>query len=123
MTARATCLALFLSTAMLGGCATTGAAPIAVAEVASPVPAPAAVPSAHDLLFQLFKDSDEASLKLNPLNGIFRGDLRYADQFGDGITDAYYDASRAASQRDVQALRAIDRSESQRGIVLAHQYR
>ena len=31
MTARATCLALFLSTAMLGGCATTGAAPIALA--------------------------------------------------------------------------------------------
>ena len=35
--------------------------------------------SAHDRLFQLFRDSDEASLKRNPIGGIFRGDLRYAD--------------------------------------------
>ena len=72
---------------------------------------PVAVASAHDQLFQLFKDSDEASLKLNPINGIFRGDLRYADQFGDGITDAYYESSRAAAQSDLDRLHRIDRAQ------------
>jgi uncharacterized protein (DUF885 family) len=112
MTLRAA-TALFLSTSLLAACAATpSAAPIAAApasEAAVPVEAPQA--SAHDRLFQLFKDSDEASLKLNPLNGIFRGDLRYADRFGDGITDAYYDASRAAAQDDLTRLAAIDRSQ------------
>jgi len=111
MTARAAGLALLASTILLGGCATTAAPSVTAAEVAAPASAPVAGESAHDRLFQLFKDSDEASLKLNPLSGIFRGDMRYADQFGDGITDAYYDASRAASQRDLQQLHAIDRAE------------
>ena len=111
MIARATTISLLLSTALLGGCATTQVAPPAVVTAEAPAaPAPVAVASAHERLFQLFKDSDEASLKLNPLNGIFRGDLRYADQFGDGITDAYYDASRAAAVSDLQALHAIDRA-------------
>jgi uncharacterized protein (DUF885 family) len=114
MTIRATGLALLLSTSLLSACATTPPpappiAPTATAEVASPAPAPEA--SAHDRLFQLFKDSDEANLKLNPLNGIFRGDLRYADQFGDGITDAYYDASRAAARNDLAQLHSIDRAQ------------
>ena len=43
--------------------------------------------SAHDQQFQLFKDSDEASLRRNPLNAIFRGDMRYAEHFGDNISD------------------------------------
>src|SRR4249919_2600072 len=55
---------------------------------AQPAPAMTAVQqSAHDQLFNLFKQSDEDSLKRNPITGIFRGDLRYADQFGDYITD------------------------------------
>jgi len=113
MTARAS-LALLFSTAFLGACATTQQAPIAPIAIAdAPMSAPQTAPaiSAHDQLFQLFKDSDEASLKLNPLNGIFRGDLRYADRFGDGITDAYYDSVRAAIQDDLQRLRTIDRSQ------------
>ncbi len=65
---------------------------------------------AHDALFALFKASDEASLKLNPLDALFRGDLRYADQFGDLISDAYFDASRVAAAHDLSALSAIDRS-------------
>ncbi len=111
MTVRAS-LGLLVSTTFLGACATTQQAPlapIAVAEVAAP--APAAAMSAHDQLFQLFKDSDEASLKLNPISGIFRGDLRYADRFGDGITDTYHDAVRTATQADLQRLRAIDRAQ------------
>jgi hypothetical protein len=50
-------------------------------------PVATATQSAHDRLFKLFKDSDEASLKRNPINGLFRGDLRYADHLGDSITD------------------------------------
>ncbi|MEO6580287.1 MAG: DUF885 domain-containing protein [Sphingomicrobium sp.] len=111
MTARATSFAFLLSTAMLGGCATTPAAPIVAIDAAAPVAAPVPAVSPHERLFQLFKESDEASLKLNPINGIFRGDLRYADQFGDGISDAYYDASRAAAVHDLTSLHAIDRSQ------------
>ena len=111
MTARAS-FALLLSTAFLGACATTQQAPLApVAIVEAPSPAQAPALSAHDQLFQLFKDSDEASLKLNPLSGIFRGDLRYADRFGDGITDTYFDAVRAVVQGDLQRLRTIDRAQ------------
>jgi len=67
--------------------------------------------SAHDRLFQLFKDSDEASLKRNPINALFRGDMRYADRLGDFITDQYYAAERAASESDLAALRAIPRDQ------------
>lgn len=67
--------------------------------------------SAHDRLFQLFKDSDEASLQRNPLNAIFRGDLRYADRLGDNITDAYYAGERAAAEHDLAALHAIPRDQ------------
>ncbi len=66
--------------------------------------------AAHDALFALFAASDEASLKLNPLDALFRGDLRYADQFGDMISDDYFEASRRAASRDLASLRAIDRS-------------
>ncbi len=113
MTARAS-LALLVSTAFLGACATTIAAPIApVAPVDAPTPETAAVPaaSAHDQLFQLFKDSDEANLKLNPIGGIFRGDARFGDSLGDGITDAYFNAARGLVEADMQRLRTIDRSQ------------
>ena len=69
-----------------------------------------AAPSAHDALTSLFRDSDEASLRRNPLSALFRGDLRYADQLGDNITDAYFDAERAAAQADLDALAHIDRA-------------
>jgi uncharacterized protein (DUF885 family) len=75
---------------------------------------PAAAPaqqSAHDRLFQLFKDSDEASLKRNPISALFRGDLRYADRLGDGITDAYFAGERAAAEHDLTALHAIPRGK------------
>jgi uncharacterized protein (DUF885 family) len=62
-------------------------------------------------MFDLFKASDEASLQRNPLNALFRGDLRYADRLGDNITDEYYAAERAASEADLAALHAIPRAE------------
>lgn len=62
-------------------------------------------------LTQLFLASDEASLKRNPLQALFRGDPRYADQYGDGVSDAYLAAEKAAAQADLKALAAIDRSK------------
>ncbi|MDX3886097.1 MULTISPECIES: DUF885 domain-containing protein [Sphingomonas] len=80
------------------------------AEAQSPAPVAAASQSAHDQLHALFHASDEASLKRNPINAIFRGDLRYADHLGDYVSDAYYDAERAAAEDDLKRLHAIDRA-------------
>ena len=94
----------------VAACSTTSPqapiAPIAPVEVVPPV---VAAESPHDRLFRLFKDSDEAQLKRNPLFGIFRGDLRYADQFGDYISEPYLAGEKAAAEADLAALRAIDR--------------
>jgi len=83
----------------------------ALAQAAPAAPAAASQASAHDRLFQLFKDSDEASLKRNPLNALFRGDLRYADHFGDYISDEYYAGERTAAEHDLAALHAIPRDQ------------
>ena len=105
MIRRKTTIAILLSTTMFA------IAPVG-AQTAQPAqPAPAAAAGApHGRLFRLFKESDEAQLKRNPLFGIFRGDLRYADQFGDYITEEYYAAEKAAAEADLAALRAIDRA-------------
>jgi len=65
----------------------------------------------HDKLFAIFKNSDETELRLNPVDAIDRGDLRYADHFGDYITDAYYAAEKASAEHDLSALQQIDRSK------------
>lgn len=62
-------------------------------------------------LAALFAADDEASLKRNPLNAMFRGDMRYADQFGDFITDEYFANERRAAEANLEALKAIDRSK------------
>ncbi len=107
-------LTVSASLVALGACASVpppAPAPAPVAVEATP-PAPAvAEKSAHDRLFDLFKASDEASLKRNPLSALFRGDMRYADRFGDGITDEYYAAERAAAEADLAALGAIPKAE------------
>jgi uncharacterized protein (DUF885 family) len=78
-------------------------------------PPPAAAQSAEDAkLRKLFADSDEASLRRNPINGIFRGDLRYADRLGNYYTDAYTAAERAAVVKDLAAIRRIDRARLNR---------
>ena len=59
----------------------------------------------------LFAADDEASLKRNPLGALFRGDMRYADQLGDNITDAYFDGERAAATASLAALQKIDRTK------------
>lgn len=80
------------------------------AAFAQPPAAPATAETAHARLHRLFHESDEASLQRNPINAIFRGDLRYADHLGDFVSDAYYNAERAAGEDDLKRLRAIDRS-------------
>ena len=67
--------------------------------------------SAHERLFQLFKDSDEAFLKRNPLQAISRGDMRYADRLGDMISDEYYAAEKAAGEQDLAVLHEIPRDQ------------
>ena len=105
-------LLICTSAGVLGACATAPAAPPESVPIAvEPAAAPAAQKSAHDRLFELFKASDEASLKRNPLSALFRGDLRYADRLGDSITDEYYAAEKAAAESDLAALQAIPRDE------------
>ena len=113
MIRRKSTIAILISTAMFS------IAP-AAAQTPPPAPATAAAETPHDRLFRLFKESDEAQLKRNPIFGIFRGDLRYADQFGDYITDQYYAAEKAAAEADLAALRSIDRASLSRTDQLAY---
>ena len=64
MTIRTALLAALLSTSLIG-------APAIAQSAATPAASPAtAAQSAHDRLFQLFKQSDEDSLKRNPITVI-----------------------------------------------------
>ena len=60
-------------------------------------------------LSTLFAADDEASLQRNPLSAMFRGDMRYADRFGDFISDAYFANERKAAEANLEALKSIDR--------------
>src|SRR3546814_15986804 len=64
--------------ALLPACAQQSQPP---AVSSAPAIAPAA--SAAGQLRALLAQSDEADLKRNPLNALYRGDMRYAGQFGD----------------------------------------
>jgi uncharacterized protein (DUF885 family) len=79
--------------------------------LAAQAPVTSAQAKAHDRLFDVFKQSDEASLQRNPLQALFRGDLRYADRLGDFFSDAHYQAERAAAEHDLAALHAVPRAE------------
>lgn len=72
--------------------------------------APTANQATRDL-HKLFEESDEGSQRRNPLFAIFRGDLRYADRFGDFITDGYYANEKRANDRDIARLKRIDRAQ------------
>ncbi len=74
-------------------------------------PATAAQSDADRTLTALFAASDEDNLRRNPLSALFRGDKRYADHFGDFITDAYFEGERKAAQAELDALHRIDRSK------------
>jgi uncharacterized protein (DUF885 family) len=89
------------------------ASALALPAAAAPVrPAAAVAPQSEGAkLARLFKESDEAALRRNPIQALFRGDPRYADQFGDYITDRYIAGEKAAAQADLAALARIDRSK------------
>lgn len=61
-------------------------------------------------LHKLFADSDEAALALSPVSAMVRGDMRFADQFGDYVTPDYYARLEADTESDMKRLDAIDRS-------------
>jgi uncharacterized protein (DUF885 family) len=86
-------------------------APAPLLSAQAPAPASATQASAHDRLFQLFKESDEASLKRNPIGALFRGDMRYADRLGDLFSDAHFQGEKAAAEHDLAALRTIPRDQ------------
>src|SRR5947209_20071694 len=93
------------------GCSLLAAAlPAAATQTAAPAQASAQA-SAHERLFQLFKESDEAYLQRNPLQALYRGDYRYADRLGDLYSDAHFQGERAAAEHDLAALHAIPRGE------------
>jgi uncharacterized protein (DUF885 family) len=96
-----------LATAMLASI--TAANPVFAADDA--VQTEAKQLAEGEKLTAFFAADDEASLKRNPLSGLFRGDMRYADRFGDFVSDAYYDAERAAAEDNVKNLKALDRAK------------
>ncbi|QJR82782.1 DUF885 domain-containing protein [Alteromonas pelagimontana] len=67
--------------------------------------------SEHDRLFTLFAEADERHLALNPIYGLFRGDMRRADQLGDYFTDAHSIASRTDTLLNIAKLEQIDRAK------------
>ncbi len=83
--------------------------PVAVAQTTNTEAAPAA--KERDRMFKIFAEDDEANLKRNPLNALFRGDMRYADRLGDYISDAYLDAERKAAEENLAKLGQIDRNK------------
>jgi uncharacterized protein (DUF885 family) len=87
-------------------------ASLAPISMASPANAQAPVTKADPAaeLKKLFADSDEDSLRRNPVNALFRGDMRYADKLGDSITDAYYEGERRAAVDELARLAKINRA-------------
>ncbi|WEK02449.1 MAG: DUF885 domain-containing protein [Candidatus Sphingomonas phytovorans] len=101
---------MHLKTALAALLASTATVPAYSQALAPPVPL--AGDSAEDMkLKRLFYDSDEAGLKRDPISAIFRGDLRYADQFGDYLSDAHIAAERAANDSNLRNLATIDRAK------------
>ena len=93
------------------GCSLLAVAlPAASAQTTAPAPASAQA-SAHERLFQLFKESDEAYLQRNPLQALYRGDYRYADRLGDLYSDAHFQGEKVAAEHDLAALGTIPRAE------------
>jgi len=99
-----------LAAFLISTCAATAAQAGQAPAPAAPAAAAPAQETAGERLHRLFRDSDEANLRRNPLSAMFRGDYRYADTLGDFGTDAYFAAEKAAAEQDLAALAAIDRN-------------
>ena len=101
----------FLKISICGSALIAAFSATAPAFAADAVQKEAAQLTEGEKLTALFAEDDEANLKRNPLNALFRGDLRYADRFGDFTSDAYYNAERKAAQDNVRKLKAIKRDK------------
>lgn len=86
-------------------------ASVATTAVAQTAPAAATTQTEGQRLAALFAADDEGSLKRNPLNALFRGDMRYADRFGDFISDEYFANERKAAEANLESLKSIDREK------------
>jgi len=95
---------------LAAGATFVSALPAAAQTAPQPATAATAQSPESQRLHQLFRDSDEASLRRNPIQALFRGDMRYADRLGDFLTDEYFNAERAAAQQELATLAAIDRN-------------
>jgi len=87
----------------------------------APAPPASIQAGAHERLFRLFRDSDEAYLQRNPLQALYRGDMRYGDRLGDLFSDAHYQAEKAAAEHDLAALHAIPRDQLSASDQLAYE--
>jgi uncharacterized protein (DUF885 family) len=106
-------LALLTAAALpLAACTTTAGSRVEAAAAPAPGPAVASAPAEtpHDRLFAVFAAADEATLKLNPIAAISRGDLRYADRLTDALKPEYNAALKAQAESNLAALEAIDRA-------------
>jgi uncharacterized protein (DUF885 family) len=65
-------------------------------------------------LSDLFKASDETSLRRSPLEALQRGDYRYADRYPNLFTAELENEQRADAERELATLKAIDRSRLSR---------
>ncbi len=93
-------------------CATVALiAPFNIAAHAQTAPAETATVTEGQKLKALFAAEDEANLKRNPISALFRGDMRYADRFGDFISDEYFAGERKAAEDNLESLKAIDRAK------------
>ncbi|HEX9953911.1 MAG TPA: DUF885 domain-containing protein [Allosphingosinicella sp.] len=70
----------------------------------------AATPAASQALAALFAQSDADLLKRNPLEGLSRGLPGYGARLPEWFSNAYDQAERAAAERELAALKRIDRA-------------
>jgi uncharacterized protein (DUF885 family) len=98
---------LLLATAAL----IVAGAPAAFAQDSAATPSADASTAESQKLKALFAADDEANLKRNPLSALFRGDMRYADQFGDFISDEYFANEKKAAEANLEGLNTVDRAK------------
>ncbi|MCW2391386.1 uncharacterized protein (DUF885 family) [Sphingobium sp. B1D7B] len=88
--------------------ATAFATPL-LAQTPAAQPAGQTASSEDQRLTALFARANEATLANNPLDALFRGDMRHADRMGDYISDAYFATERKIAQDNLAALHAVNR--------------
>ena len=86
-------------------------APLSITAHAQTAPVENATLTEGKRLATIFAEDDEANLKRNPLNALFRGDMRYADHLGDFVSDEYFAGERKAAEANLEKLNGIDRAK------------